>query len=49
MNPIVTRLLATSSRITPTIVRVGAAVAMFPHGAQKALGWFGGYGFTGTI
>jgi putative oxidoreductase len=22
---------------------------MFPHGAQKLLGWFGGYGFTGTM
>jgi len=22
---------------------------MFPHGAQKALGWFGGPGFSGTM
>jgi putative oxidoreductase len=22
---------------------------MFPHGAQKVLGWFGGHGFTGTL
>ncbi len=22
---------------------------IFPHGAQKLLGWFGGYGFTGTM
>ena len=22
---------------------------MFPHGAQKLLGWFGGYGFDGTM
>jgi putative oxidoreductase len=22
---------------------------MFPHGAQKALGWFGGYGLKGTL
>lgn len=22
---------------------------MFPHGAQKMLGWFGGYGFAGTM
>ncbi|MBI5418530.1 MAG: DoxX family protein [Deltaproteobacteria bacterium] len=21
----------------------------FPHGAQKALGWFGGYGLAGTM
>lgn len=24
------------------------AAVMFPHGAQHALGWFGGYGFSGT-
>jgi putative oxidoreductase len=22
---------------------------IFPHGAQKLLGWFGGYGFSGTM
>ena len=22
---------------------------MFPHGAQKALGWFGGHGWSGTM
>jgi putative oxidoreductase len=24
-------------------------VVIFPHGAQKLLGWFGGYGFSGTM
>jgi putative oxidoreductase len=24
-------------------------VVFFPHGAQKVLGWFGGYGFAGTM
>jgi putative oxidoreductase len=24
-------------------------VILFPHGAQKLLGWFGGYGFNGTM
>jgi putative oxidoreductase len=24
------------------------AVGLFPHGAQKLLGWFGGYGFAGS-
>ena len=49
MNPLLAQVIATSNRITPTLIRVGAGVAMFPHGAQKALGWFGGYGFSGTI
>lgn len=30
-------------------LRVMLAIVIFPHGAQKLLGWFGGYGFTGTM
>src|SRR5699024_10190023 len=25
------------------------AITIFPHGAQKMLGWFGGGGFSGTM
>jgi putative oxidoreductase len=32
-----------------TILRVVLGVVFFAHGAQKMLGWFGGYGFTGTM
>jgi putative oxidoreductase len=31
------------------IVRVMLGVVMLPHGAQKLLGWFGGFGFAGTM
>jgi putative oxidoreductase len=31
------------------LVRLALGIAIFPHGAQKALGLFGGYGFSGTI
>lgn len=31
------------------IVRLGLGIVMFPHGAQKVLGWFGGYGFAATM
>jgi len=31
------------------ILRVGLGSVMFPHGAQKLLGWFGGHGFEGTM
>ena len=24
-------------------------IVIFPHGAQKLFGWFGGYGFSGTM
>jgi putative oxidoreductase len=31
------------------VLRFFAGLVMFPHGAQKLLGWFGGYGFSGTM
>lgn len=30
------------------IARLALAGVFFPHGAQKVLGWFGGYGLSGT-
>ena len=30
------------------LLRLTLAVGMWPHGAQKVLGWFGGAGFSGT-
>lgn len=34
---------------TALIARIALGVVVFPHGAQKLLGWFGGYGFEGTM
>ena len=31
------------------VLRLGLAGVMWPHGAQKLLGWFGGYGYEGTM
>jgi putative oxidoreductase len=31
------------------IIRVMLGIVMLPHGAQKLLGWFGGFGFAGTM
>jgi putative oxidoreductase len=31
------------------ILRLTMAVVIWPHGAQKALGWFGGPGLAGTV
>jgi putative oxidoreductase len=42
-------LLKTSDSAGPLIARLALGVVMFPHGAQKVLGWFGGYGFSGTM
>src|SRR3954470_8438169 len=42
-------LLKTSDSSLPLIARLTLGIVMFPHGAQKVLGWFGGYGFSGTM
>ncbi len=42
-------ILATDDGAAPLLARVTLGVVMFPHGAQHALGWFGGYGFAGTL
>jgi putative oxidoreductase len=42
-------LLQTDSGVVGFILRVTLAVVMFPHGAQKVLGWFGDHGFGGTM
>lgn len=44
------KLLATNSENnTALIARLALGITLFPHGAQKLLGWFGGYGFDGTM
>jgi putative oxidoreductase len=43
------RLLSTSNDVTLTLLRLVLGVVFFAHGAQKMLGWFGGYGFHGTM
>jgi putative oxidoreductase len=43
------RLMATSNDVALTTLRVVLGVVFFAHGAQKMLGWFGGYGFHGTM
>src|SRR5262249_35449524 len=34
---------------TGLITRLAAGIILFPHGAQKLLGIFGGYGFSATL
>ena len=48
MKPLLT-LFKTDDSFAPLIARLTLGLVMFPHGAQKALGWFGGYGFSGTM
>ncbi|QDG52312.1 DoxX family protein [Persicimonas caeni] len=44
-----TKLFVTEDRWAPAILRLTLAVVMFPHGAQKLLGWFGGGGYSATM
>lgn len=41
-------LLKTSNSVVDLLLRLTLAAVFFPHGAQKVLGWFGGYGLTAT-
>ncbi|MEP7232423.1 MAG: DoxX family protein [Ginsengibacter sp.] len=43
------RIFQTNSDWTGVIIRLTIGLILFPHGAQKMLGLFGGYGFTGTM
>src|SRR5215468_1287658 len=49
MMEIFQRLLETDSDVVGLILRITLAIVIFPHGAQKVLGWFGGHGFKGTM
>ena len=42
-------LFQTDDGWTGLILRLALGLVMFPHGAQKLLGWFGGFGFDGTM
>src|SRR5205823_843419 len=42
-------LFQTDEAWSSFILRVMLGIVMFPHGAQKLLGWYGGFGFGGTM
>jgi putative oxidoreductase len=42
-------LLQTDGGMVGLILRLTLAVVIFPHGAQKVFGWFGGDGFKNTL
>ncbi len=44
------RFLSTNPANTYALIaRLALGITIFPHGAQKMLGWFGGNGFNGTM
>lgn len=42
-------LTNTNDSAAPTVLRLALGFMILPHGLQKTLGWFGGYGFKGTM
>lgn len=49
LSTLLSSLVATSDSLAPLFLRLSLAVMILPHGLQKTLGWFGGYGFQGTM
>ena len=43
------QLFRTDDSWTGLVLRLTLGLVMFPHGAQKLLGWYGGFGFSGTM
>jgi len=43
------KFFATRNDFSLTVLRITLALVILPHGAQKVLGWFGGFGFAGTM
>lgn len=44
------KIFSTDSSNWPALIaRLAIGITIFPHGAQKLLGWFGGGGFNGTM
>jgi putative oxidoreductase len=42
-------LCSTHNSFAPLFLRLALGIMIFPHGAQKLLGCFGGYGYAGTM
>ena len=43
------KLIATDDDVASLVLRVVLGIVFFAHGAQLALGWFGGNGFSATM
>jgi putative oxidoreductase len=49
LSSLLQSLLSTSESFAPTVVRLALGLMILPHGLQKTVGAFGGYGFKGTM
>lgn len=49
LSSLLQTLVATGDTFAATALRLALGIMILPHGLQKTLGWFGGYGFKGTM
>jgi len=49
MEDLVSLVFGTYASWSHLVVRVALGTVFFAHGAQKMLGWFGGFGFSATM
>jgi putative oxidoreductase len=50
MNTIIKKFFATDTQSWSLLIsRLALGIVILPHGMQKALGMYGGYGFEGTL
>lgn len=49
MQSLSKKIFTTENNYSWTILRVTLGTVMLAHGLQKAFGWFGGYGWDGTM
>lgn len=49
LTSLLNSLVATGDSFAATALRLALGIMILPHGLQKTLGWFGGYGFKGTM
>ncbi|HEY0865454.1 MAG TPA: DoxX family protein [Lacunisphaera sp.] len=49
LSSLLQSLVATGDTFAATALRLALGLMILPHGLQKTFGWFGGYGFKGTM
>ena len=49
LSQFLSSVVATGDSFAATALRLALGIMILPHGLQKTVGWFGGYGFKGTM